>query len=544
LSPAFRELYLGTLSIPQGFEVFVSPGYGIEVYYTLSGDSAVDLNDTYGYDTASWNTPVFSSNDVPDYIDEVGWALDSVWCMIIGRFAFSEPNPYTDASHSSGRYKVVVLDIEDAYGELYGMTYPAGKVGNDGFRSYIELRNNWSSPEWGVYNEYPLHAVQITCAHEFFHAVQYSMGHDEFPSAIDNFPVAWLEGTAVMMEDLGFDSVNDYYQYFSGWDGYFGNPRLSLLSDKATEIDPYANCVLPMYLYWNALDTPSIAFISTVFEANQEEKTLFGPNIESAAQSLGNRWEVLLNDFHTASFFTGTRNGAAFIHDAPELPEWGYEIDDVDESFGVSKTISPSAMETFAFRVDSTTVDTQYILCVSGSENFYGAWEGSVIVHDTAGGYSTLPMAQKSPLSARLAICGARTIREIIVVVTNADMSADLDMTVYNTDFALQNRYLSDSFDIYPNPVKIFQHGTMYIRGRNIVDISLFSIDGKLVSRADIYGSSNARALQPARGGFDWKLTNRAGEPVVPGTYIAVVGYTDKVKNQLMRNRKNILVLP
>ncbi|MBD3391830.1 MAG: hypothetical protein GF418_07215, partial [Chitinivibrionales bacterium] len=109
LSPEFRELYQSSLSIPDAFSMYVSPGGNFEVYYlaedtvayTYEPDSvcladdlvpdslcpltdtiadtsrdAVDTIDTYGYDSTDWREKTSGPNGIPDYIDEIAWAMD------------------------------------------------------------------------------------------------------------------------------------------------------------------------------------------------------------------------------------------------------------------------------------------------------------------------------------------------------------------------------------------------------------------------------------------------------------------------------------
>jgi len=544
-SPEFKQLYLSSLSIPPGFQAYVSPGGHFEIYYTLSGDNAVSPSDTYGYSPSDWHLKISGPNSIPDYIDEVAWGFDSAWSMEISRFGFKPPHVFIDETHSSGRYKAVVLDIRDGNAELYGMTYPAGQVsGEVGMRSYIEIRNDWSG--WELYRNRPIDAAHITCAHEFFHAIQYSMGHEEYPSAIDSFPVGWLEGTAVLMEDLAFDHVNDYLQYQTGYDGYFGNPGFSvLLDDYIWGVDPYANGVVGMFLYWRAFGAPSIAFIKSIFFRNEQAKQGFDGNASAAAVSAATTWPVVLNDFHRASFFTGPRvDTARFIPDAPLLDAWGYTLDSLDENFGVTKSIRPYAMQTFARSRAEKYADTMHILFTGDINDAGGKWAAGAILVDTAGAFSEMAMPLESPSTSRISIPHWGAYDTVIVVITNAHPALDRKATVFFTDFMMENLNLSESFDIYPNPVIRQSHGVLHIRGKSIIDVTLYAVDGKMVAYADVHTPSTQGALVATNTGFDWKLCNKAGEQVVPGSYIAIVGYKDIQENRLKRQRKTILVLP
>jgi hypothetical protein len=69
---------------------------------------------------------------------------------------------------------------------------------------YCVLDNDYATGEFGSRNT-PVENLQVTAAHEFFHAVQFAYDWREDP---------WLmEGTAAWMEDEVYDSVDDNRQY-------------------------------------------------------------------------------------------------------------------------------------------------------------------------------------------------------------------------------------------------------------------------------------------------------------------------------------------
>ena len=193
----------------------------------------------------------------------------------------------------------------------------------------IEIRNNWSGNEWidltqqpyMDYVHHPERAVNITAMHEFFHAIQFTMtssesGLNTSSYKLDNFPLAWLEGTAVLMEDLGFDSVNDYIQYVHD---FFTDPTSTILNNN----DPYVTGLLAKYLYEKTLDTSSIAFVRTTFFYNDSAVIGFQNNLQATARSLGLNWPHILGSFYTGSYFTGTRSGTGyFVKDSPLLDRW------------------------------------------------------------------------------------------------------------------------------------------------------------------------------------------------------------------------------
>ena len=122
LSPDFKQLYQQATQIPSQDTFYVSPSGHFEVYYTTKGEEPINSADNYGFGAAgNWRTKNNQPNGVPDYVDEVAWDLDSAWSMEIGRFQYIQPIPYTDATHTSNRFKVVIASLGEGY---YGETFP------------------------------------------------------------------------------------------------------------------------------------------------------------------------------------------------------------------------------------------------------------------------------------------------------------------------------------------------------------------------------------------------------------------------------------
>ena len=154
LSPEFRALYKQAAQIPSSFRKYDSPGGHFEVYYTLSGLDQVDSSDNYGFSTSSWSIKTGNPNGTPDYIDEVAWALDSSWSILVDKSGFVEPIPHRDNSHMSDKYKVLVEQQQNE--STYGLTFMDDNgSAQKGFPSFITLRNDWSGSawrEWGIRN--------------------------------------------------------------------------------------------------------------------------------------------------------------------------------------------------------------------------------------------------------------------------------------------------------------------------------------------------------------------------------------------------------
>jgi hypothetical protein len=193
------------------------------VHYTLDGDDAPGA-------IAPGSTPQSTPQLVLD-------TLTRIYSMYqAGGFRMPEPDAATGPGTQANGQPVPVNDIDIYLADIgdagyYGYCVPtdsAPKVrpaGAHDTSAFCVLDNDYSSSQFS--RGAPLTNMQVTAAHEFFHAVQFSYDAWEDP---------WfMEATAVWMEDVVFNNINDNTQYLPY--GPLGKPGQSL--DKPTEFGVY-----------------------------------------------------------------------------------------------------------------------------------------------------------------------------------------------------------------------------------------------------------------------------------------------------------------
>lgn len=539
LSPGFRALYKMATQIPDTFSMYVSPGGHFEVYYTITDpQSKVDPADTIHYGTGSdWRPRQSGPNGIPDYVDEVAWALDSSWSMEIDRFNFIPPLPNKDSTHTSDRYRAVITWFTSGW---YAMTYPEGKTDSmspKGYTSYIEIRNEWSGSEWRDlgYDLHPENGIRVTCAHELFHGVQYAMTWNlPYDSQLDDFPLTWIEGTAVLMEELAFDYVNDYLQY-AGF--FFYNPQMSFL-DSSLDMRVYSNSILAKYLFEKAMASPGIDIIRKVHFDNYAQRTPFHPNLRTSSLSSGNFWAIILNRFHTGSYYTGARaDTARFFADAALLGEWSYSHDVLSLTNTVTKTVHPCGMQTFGFTPDTAGADTfSFSLACERFQDTvpYPVWAASCIVRGQSRPDSVFSLPVDIAGQAACRIAGWKSRSEILIIVSSGHPSQIKNATI---TVLRPSRQLV----IFPNPGRLRERKFVRFEGNDVREVRLYSVDGTLV-----WNSCDARreTFDTYNGGLEWKLVNGQGKKVVPGYYSAVVTQRDTLTNAKKSSLHKVLVVP
>lgn len=146
----------------------------------------------------------------PDYVESVIRTLNRVWRTEIGTFRYRRPkSDLTSRNHGpNGKLDIYLADVGSE--GLYGYCTSDDPNLQGGYRfgdlsAYCVLDNDYRTGQFPS-GAHGVAALQVTAAHEFFHAVQF---------AYDAFEDVWLmEGTAVWMEDEVFNGVNDNRQYF------------------------------------------------------------------------------------------------------------------------------------------------------------------------------------------------------------------------------------------------------------------------------------------------------------------------------------------
>lgn len=276
--------------------VYDTPQGHFKIHYVREGDSAV-----YNPDAD------YNANGHPDWVDTVGMVLEHVWDAEISVLGYDQPPSdgwYPD-NGGDGRYDVYLLDLAGGYlgytQEERFLPSPSPSA-----TSYIVLDNDYvraghTQLEW----------LQVTAAHEFFHAIQMGYDGDEYEYENENFRPYWMEMSAVWMEDMVYDDVNDYLGYLSH---FFNYPWLSLKTYRSlSDQHAYGSCVWPMYLserfdttiirdIWEGCaEVPGPNAIDTIRFQGDESAT------DKALQKRGATFDEAFREFTVWNYFTGDR---------------------------------------------------------------------------------------------------------------------------------------------------------------------------------------------------------------------------------------------
>ncbi len=471
-------------------------------HYTLTGNHAVDTADTNG-------------NNIPDYIEQMADVFNVVSSTELTMNNFTEPPgdgwyPLNNDNGGSGLYDIYIRNLSS---QLYGYTQPELYANNNGNNehsdgltevnattSYMVMRNN--------YNGFPnslLENIQVTATHEFFHAVQFGY---------DGWEETWImEATAVQMEEIVYDNINDCYQYMSSW---FHSPHQSLNLDSYNRW--YGSFIFFEYVSTH-LDPETIRLF---WEKSITHDSYYGSfsiqTLDEVFQELGSSFINMLNDMSVANRIL-TSNSAANPYTYEEADAYSSSpstFQNVSYSAGVNASVSSTNLQANAAQyirlisndpvlatLSSDTGndgDLMLFAILSYSDSSWTVWSGSPINVDPAG-----------------------ATRIYFVIVSQNSDGSNFNYTLTFTDGQMStNPDLPKQFTVsnaYPNPFNPETHMIVDLTGNENLNIFIYDMKGRVVTQL-----INDR-LPSGRHFITWNGKDIKGNQIASGMYmIRVMG--------------------
>jgi hypothetical protein len=150
------------------------------------------------------------SDGVPDFVRRVQEVAEHVYSIENGKLGWRRPR--SDGRKGGGRAKTDVY-LDEIGGALFGYAAPdRGQSSKQHLlprhlHGYLVLDNDYDPAQFP--GTTPEHDLEVTFAHEYNHILQF--GYDAYQDA-------WFaESTAVWMEDLVYNGINDYLRYVRRW---------------------------------------------------------------------------------------------------------------------------------------------------------------------------------------------------------------------------------------------------------------------------------------------------------------------------------------
>ena len=468
-------------------------------HYTTTGSNAVSTADT-------------NSNSIPDYIDVMSETFNTVDEYQLTTLGFSEPPgdswyPTNNDNGGNGSYDVYIRnagsgvygyvmqeDWADGAGDNWGNNENSSANEVNAFTSYMVMRHNYDGfPNTLIEN------IQVTAAHEFFHAVQFGY---------DGFEESWVfEATSVQMEEMIYDDVNDCYQYMSSW---FNNPHQALNLDSDDRW--YGSFIFFEYVNSHL----SVDAIKAFWEQSITHDSYYGEysiqTLDEAFSDLGSSFEDMLNGMSIANRILSSSSAAS---------PWDYEEADsyavtpstfstVSFTAGGNETVSSTNLQENAAQYIRLTTDDPVLATLANDAGPDSYLELHAIM---TYGDSAWTVWSGSPIN----VDPTDATQVYFVVVSQNDAGSDFDYTLTFTDgemstepeiplhFAVSNAY--------PNPFNPQTNINVDLAADQKIQVHIYDIQGRLVQT--LYDGE----LNVGSHILTWDGSAMNGKAVPSGTY-------------------------
>lgn len=215
------------------------------IHYVASTGDAPPMTDTDG-------------DGIPDYVESARDTFEEVWAAEVTSYGYRAPKSdlTSDDDGGNGLVDVYVTQLGDQGLYGYCTTDDPNAEPNSGYRffdysAYCVVDDD--------YAEFPpssqgLAGLQVTLAHEFFHAIQFAYDAAEDP---------WfMESTATWMEDEVYDDIDDNHQYFPR--SPLGMPEIPL--DYNDGLHVYGAWLFPRFIAETSPTDPGHVLLRRVWE--------------------------------------------------------------------------------------------------------------------------------------------------------------------------------------------------------------------------------------------------------------------------------------
>jgi len=265
---AFNSIMSRPIGLPQTYSE-TDENY-FKFYYTTTGSNAVSTTDA-------------NSNGTPDYVENMADAF-------VKALSFYDSLGYNRpplVASDNGRFSVYISN-EEAGDYVYGYTQPENYIGDNPLTSIVEIgsvnsfmvmRNNYigfgnTATELQI-------AMEVTAAHEFFHAVQFGYEFDNMEGYLMEMCSAWAEDKVYPGDDDNWQYLYDIFEtpdVSLDWDEYLDGDPVYYDSDYSMHwyaawifmryITDYFGDEIPKFIYENNITNSTSTSIDKVMKSN------------------------------------------------------------------------------------------------------------------------------------------------------------------------------------------------------------------------------------------------------------------------------------
>ncbi|MDQ2086842.1 hypothetical protein RBH29_10435 [Herbivorax sp. ANBcel31] len=262
-------------TLPDLDKTYLSSDGHFNIHYTLSGENAIKGS-------------IRNPKQVPAYIKHIADAFENVRNITCIKRGFTHPILHKEKDSMD----IYVYNLKGVYGYTSSINIFKSSKGTRTASCYIAVDNSYS-PLKG-FKKSREDCLNVTAAHEYFHAVQFACNIDA--------DFWWMEASATWNEDEIYDDVNDYVDYLKK---FFSYPDRSL--DKTS----YDGVIFAKYL-------------SEYFDGYNTIKKIWTVQAESHRNSIEAIDKTLRENYTNENISTAYNRFAAFNYSPSQFYKEGY----------------------------------------------------------------------------------------------------------------------------------------------------------------------------------------------------------------------------
>ncbi len=185
------------------------------------------------------------ANGIPDYVDSTSAIFEEVWGTEVDDYGYRPPKSDALSTNNGGNALIDIYIADVGADSLYGYCTtddPNADKSETGpgypywdFSAYCVVDNDFALAQFPS-GANGIEALQVTVAHEFFHAVQFA-----YDAAEDRW---FMESSSTWIEDEVYDPINDNWQYLPK--SPIGQPQVPL--DANNRFNVYGDWIFHRFL--------------------------------------------------------------------------------------------------------------------------------------------------------------------------------------------------------------------------------------------------------------------------------------------------------
>ncbi len=181
---------------------------------------------------------------IPDYVELVERTAEEAWAKEVAELGYRPPVPDLGPPDQGPDERLDIYLRDIGGGGYFGLTSsddPRAREGARDVSAFLTLDDDYAVEQYAPYTSTPPEQIlQVTLAHEFFHAVQFGYDVDED---------LWLvEGSAVWMEDEVYDEIDDHRIFLAH--SALTRPDVSLDRPASKDPEPVGGFEYGSFVFW------------------------------------------------------------------------------------------------------------------------------------------------------------------------------------------------------------------------------------------------------------------------------------------------------